>query len=122
MQELARILNARDIPFDAADRKIMCYGHVVDLSSKRVIDKDDNRDYASKVAHARSVVGAIRGSGMRRDTFKDIIKNGNANKWFMDPEGSDVVELKELELLRDVRTRWDSVYQMLSRLRELRPV
>jgi hypothetical protein len=135
MQELAKILNERDILFDAADRKIMCYGHIVDLSSGRVIDKlddyepdgsnsdaDDSDEDRSQVLieHARSVVRAIRGSGMRRDTFRDVIKNGNANKWFM--EGSKVVMLKELELLRDVRTRWDSVYKMLSRLRELRPV
>jgi hypothetical protein len=141
MQELAKILNERDIQFDAADRKIMCYGHIVDLSSGRVIDKlandselensnlgtdNSNEDHVPiqrkvLVAHARSVVRAIRSSGMRRDTFRDVIKNGNANKWFTDSEGS-VVMLKELELLRDVRTRWDSVYQMLSRLRELRPV
>jgi hypothetical protein len=138
MEELAKILNERDIPFDAADRKIMCYGHIVDLSSGRVIDKlkgdsepdnsnsdeddsdEDNVPTQSEVEKARSVVRAIRGSGMRRDTFRDVIKNGNANKWFM--EGSKVVVLKELELLRDVRTRWDSVYRMLSRLRELRPV
>ena len=138
MEELAKILNERDIPFDAADRKIMCYGHIVDLSSGRVIDKlkgdsepdnsnsdeddsdEDNVPTQSEVEKARSVVRAIRGSGMRRDTFRDVIKNGNANKWFK--EGSKVVVLKELELLRDVRTRWDSVYRMLSRLRELRPV
>ena len=145
MQELAKILNERDIPFDATDRKIMCYGHVIDLSSGRVIDKltndseldnsnsdadlDDSdasedhvptQSWSQVVAHACSVVRAIRGSGMRRDTFKEVIKNGNANKWFK--EGSKVVVLKELELLRDVRTRWDSVYQMLNRLRELQPV
>lgn len=138
MQELAKILNERDIPFDAADRKIMCYAHIVDLSSKRVIDNlpsnsepdDSNSDAANsdedhvptrnQVGHARSVVRAVRGSGMRRDTFRDVINNGNANKWFM--EGSKVVALKELQLLHDVRTRWDSVYRMLNRLRELRPV
>jgi hypothetical protein len=142
MQELEKLFNERDIPFDAADRKIMCYGHIVDLSSGRVIKKltndsesddsnsdaddsdDEHEDHAltrsQVVAHARSVVRAIRGSGMRRDTFRDVIKNGNANKWFK--EGPKVVIVKELELLRDVRTRWDSVYAMLNRLRELRPV
>ncbi len=30
--------------------------------------------------------------------------------------------LKELQLLRDVRTRWDSIFLMLNRLREMRPV
>lgn len=37
MEELERLLEAREIPFDAQDRKIMCYAHVIDLSSGRII-------------------------------------------------------------------------------------
>jgi hypothetical protein len=33
-----------------------------------------------------------------------------------------VVQVPELQPLRDVKTRWDSVYMMLQRLRQLRPV
>jgi hypothetical protein len=33
-----------------------------------------------------------------------------------------VVQVPELQPLRDVKTRWDSVYLMLRRLRQLRPV
>jgi hypothetical protein len=90
------------------------------------LDADDNVvPTRSLVEHARSFVQMIQQSRMRRDGFRDAIKNGNANKWFTDLEGSKVVTVvvvEELELLCDVRTRWDSVYQMLSRLQKLRPV
>lgn len=72
------------------------------------------------ISHARTVVRVIRGSGMRRDAFDDVIKDGNSKGWFK--EGPKIIQLRRLQLLRDVRTRWDSKYHMLNRLRELRPV
>lgn len=137
MKELERLLLLRDIPFDAADRKIMCYSHVVDLSSGRVInavssqatngeDSDTGGDSDSPaldpIAHARKVVRAIRGSGMRRDAFEEVIVNGNSKGWFKSGQPPKTVQVKNLQLLRNVRTRWDSEYHMLNRLRELRPV
>jgi len=139
MQELEVLLEARDIPFDAADRRIMCFAHVVDLSSGRVVraladrakaknndmDSDSDSDSESPptdpIAHARKVVRAIRGSGMRRDAFEEVIVNGNSKGWFKNAEGL-AVKIRFLQLLRDVLTRWDSVYHMLNRLRELRHV
>lgn len=38
MKELTQLLHNRDIAFDSSDRRIMCYGHIVDLSSKRVVE------------------------------------------------------------------------------------
>jgi hypothetical protein len=38
LKELSILLEDRDIEFDLVDRKVMCYGHVVDLASGRVID------------------------------------------------------------------------------------
>ena len=151
MRHLARMLRRkRDINFDAVDRQIMCFAHVIDLSSGRVTRNADNTvcddgvvdgdqsdsDYETDdetagsedgavgsdgpIAHARNVVRVIRGSGMRRDMFNEVIVNGNNKGWFKKEQ--KVVRVKQLELLRDVRTRWDSVYLMLARLREMRPV
>ena len=130
MQELEVLLDARDIPFEAADSKIMCFAHVIDLSSGRVIraladpiadDGEVPPPLVDPITHARKVVRAIRGSGMRRDAFEEVIVNGNSKGWFKNGEGK-TVQIRSLQLLRDVRTRWDSVYHMLNRLRELRPV
>lgn len=146
MKELERLFRARDLPFDAADRKVMCYGHVVDLSSGRVIagmtdvstedwsgppppDSNAEQTYDEAVARdpislGRTVVRVIRASGIRRDSFEDVVANGNTKGWFNQgqPPNQQIVKVPSRQLLRDVRTRWDSVFYMLSRLREMRPV
>jgi hypothetical protein len=142
MSCLETSLAIRDISFDAVDRKIMCFGHVVDLSSGRVVSAvtggvedflrvDDGNSSSSSdlgtvspnaIEQARAVVRAIRGSGLRRDAFLEVIVNGNAKGWFKQGRPSKTFKLKQLQLLRDVRTRWDSVYKMLNRLREMRAV
>jgi hypothetical protein len=72
------------------------------------------------IALARVVVGAIRASGQRREHFNRIILDGNANDYFV--VGEQVVKIPSLQLLRDVKTRWDSIYYMVQRLRIMRPV
>ncbi len=142
MQALETKLRQRDIDFDADDRRIMCFAHVIDLCSGRVVraacdgpdeveddlDEDDSSssdEYTvppNPIAQARAVVRAIRGSGARRDDFQNIISQGNENEWFKEGKPPKTVKIKALQLVRDVPTRWDSVYRMLNRLREMRPV
>ena len=62
---------------------------------------------------ARRLVRLLRSSDSRRQGFQNFIRLGNQQKWYSVPEK---------QLLRDVKTRWDSVYAMLERLRELRLV
>jgi hypothetical protein len=136
MEHLASLLAPRDISFDASDRLVMCYGHIVDLCSGRVIssldavggdgssssssDGSEEPSTYHPISLGRAVVRAIRGSGLRREAFQEVIENGNAKGWFK--EGGKIVQVKPLQLLQDVQTRWDSVFHMLSRLREMRPV
>jgi len=143
MKSLEGRLAAREIPFDAAERKIMCYGHIIKPSSGCVVrgvtaavnygddsDSDDPSPTGDKAVSAASdpivlahaVVRSIRGSGQRRDAFDEVITNSNANGWFKAGDSPKVVVLKQLQLLQDVCTRWDSVFHMLNRLRALRPV
>jgi hypothetical protein len=143
MEQLAQLLHSRDIPFDGKDRRIMCYGHIIDLSSKRVVDGlsrgaySDDWDEPTRptepttyndaiardvISHARTAVRVIRGSGMRRDAFDELIVNGNLKGWFKAGQPPKTVQLKNVQLLRDVQSRWDSEFLMLNRLRELRPV
>jgi hypothetical protein len=149
LKELSILLEDRDIQFDPVDQKVMCYGHVVDLASGRVIngvtstdadewdelpelvpveDNEDNEDNGEEpnahdpIALARSVVQVIRASGARRDAFDIVIDNGNAKGWFKQGHPPQVVKIKKLQLLRQVCTHWDSVYSMLRCLREMQPV
>ena len=137
----------RNIDFDATDRQVMCYEHIVNLSSGRVIeeatsiaavnlDEDwsgppppnlpDQQSYDDAVARdpialGRNIVRIIRASGTHRDAFNEVIENGNARGWFVvgQPPNQNTITVKPKQLLQDVRTRWDS---MLNRLREMRPV
>ena len=133
---LATELGLREICFDPTDRQIACFEHVVNLCSGRVADVGGVQDCedepcssdsgttpiaSSPIGLARAAVRAIRGSGLRREAFNEVIDNGNKKGWFKGPDGK-LITLKKLQLLRDVKTRWDSVYYMISRLRQLRPV
>jgi len=139
MDEVARRYRVMNIPFDSDDRRIMCFPHVINICCQHVISSftnvelsDSPDDFVSAqppdlpnlqtyeeairhdpVALGRNIVRVLRSSGQRRNAFNEILRDGNTKGWF---------NVKELQLLRDVKTRWDSVYSMLRRLRELRPV
>jgi hypothetical protein len=134
LKELELLLQGRDMicDFDASDRKVMCFGHVIDLASGRVIsgvtdlgDREPdipppqnlNEQQRDIVTLDHNVIRVIRASGTRRDAFDNIIKHGNTKMLFkLDDK---VVQVKELQLLQSVRTRWDSVYYMLNRLHDM---
>lgn len=74
---------------------------------------------------ARRVIRLLRSSDQRREHFREFIQDGNRHRWFTvrGEDGDRVpVHVPELQPLRDVKTRWDSVYLMLQRLRQLRLV
>lgn len=147
MHHLAKLLQDRDIPFDPVDRRIRCFPHVINICVKHVIDDyargnyDDvaeswvdlesgktttKADYLEALRHdpvalGRSIVRVIRASGLRRRAFRESIKQANVEQWFKDPSGA-VIIMPVVELLRDVDTRWDSVYFMINRLRYLQQV
>jgi len=77
------------------------------------------------LGRARKMIRFLRGSDQRRQQFSDFIQNGNEHSWFYlrDERGINVVtKVPNLQLLRDVKTRWVSVFMMLTRLRQLKPV
>jgi hypothetical protein len=70
---------------------------------------------------ARRIVRIVRSLDQRKQAFKKVINTGNHSGWFRSHD-NEVIELPDLELLCDVKTRWDSVYCMIERLLVLRPV
>lgn len=146
MKELETLLRLRDIDFDYTDRRIMCFPHVINICCQHVINEFTNLDLIDApepeelppalvgtqsyddavrrdpIARGRNIVRVLRTSGQRRDTFADLIIDGNAKGWFRAGIPPVVIKLPPLQLLRDVRTRWDTVFFMIRRLRELRPV
>lgn len=149
LHELAILLEARDIDFDAIDHRIMCFAHVINTCCQHVIasltnvaltesaelsvgvlppslpDQQTFEEAVKRdpVALGRNIVRVLRSSGQRRDLFEDIIRDGNAKGWFLDDDvPPKPYELPLVQLLRDMVVRWDTLYYMVRRLRELRPV
>jgi hypothetical protein len=139
MVELAKLYEKRDLQLDPDDARIMCFPHVINICVQHLLSKitsddridsdtdsesesvrsigDSNRD---PVVVGRAIVNKIRSSGKRKSMFEECIRAGNKLGWFI-VEGK-VTQLPVKELLHDVKTRWDSTYEMLHRLRDLRPV
>ena len=67
------------------------------------------------IKRARRIVRIVRSSDQRKQAFKKVIETGNHSGWFRSHDNEAIV-LPDLELLRDVKTRWDSVYCMIERL------
>lgn len=86
---------------------------------KQTFEEAAKRD---PIALGRAVVQSIRASGQCRQNFEETIKDGNAKHWFGTNLEGEFIVVPFLQLLRDVKTRWDSVYGMISRLRVMRPV
>jgi len=131
MESLMQKLKPRDVPFNARDNRIMCFAYIIDLCSGQAIRAASgvdegvlpgNETASDPISVARAAVRAIRGSGKRRRDFEQVIADGNKGGWFKAGRPPKTVYLKPLQLLRDVPMRWDSVFHMLHRLREMRPV
>jgi hypothetical protein len=140
------------LSFDAKDQRIMCFPHIVNIAVQHVLaamssdtapendddileeesgaaDTDEGRGFGQTfeaacaqdpIARVRKIVMTIRSSGQRRDAFRTWIETGNKNELFVQLDKTVKIEPKQL--LRDVRTRWDSTYEMIKRCIEMRLV
>ena len=146
--ELAKLLQSRDIDFDPLDRQIMCGKHIINICVQHIIANFTNIELAKAaaefvsalplglpdkqtfeeavqrdpVALGRNIVRVLRNSGQRHDLFDDIVQDGNEKEWIQAGDPPVTVELPLVQLLRDIITRWDTVYYMVRRLHEMRPV
>ena len=143
LEELEILFRERDIDFDHLDRRIMCFPHVVNICCQHVIAKFTNVDLvdlahvaelppaadgqsfedavsSDPIARGRNIVRVLRSSGQRRERLNEVIVDGNAKGWFV--AGGTEVKVPPRQLLHDVKTRWDSVYFMIRRLREMQLV
>lgn len=73
------------------------------------------------VARCRKLVANCRASGQRREDFTATIIDGNTGGVFRNA-GGDIIVLPCLQLLRDVDTRWSSIYLMIQRVLDMKPV
>ena len=116
IENFSHLLLAKGIFYDPTDNYVHCFGHVINLSSMRVVNKfceihsapdtyDDDYDEDTlphnPLMKCRKTVQVVRASGQRCDYFPDIIKDGNTRGHFKDSQGAT---LPVVQLLHDVRT------------------
>ncbi|KIM83096.1 hypothetical protein PILCRDRAFT_69854, partial [Piloderma croceum F 1598] len=115
--------------FNILETRIMCFPYIINICSQHVISKFTNIELANAtkatpvilapnnatrqsfdnavsrdpIALGRNTVCVLRSSGQRRDTFDDIIKDGNDKGWLGKTGNPPVnIQLRPLQLLRDV--------------------
>jgi hypothetical protein len=142
MDSLEQTLTARGIKFTRQEQRIRCFAHVLNLAvhdalaqlplpdtfkphlhnvpnDLRVKWREGQEDVAYTAALQSDLVGRVqdlvrnlRSSGQRREAFRAAITTGNQ---------AQVFNLKPLQLLRHVDTRWSSSFHMLRRFHYLSP-
>ncbi|KAL1757549.1 ribonuclease H-like domain-containing protein, partial [Schizophyllum commune] len=114
MEEIAKALRLRHMLVTAEGNRIR---YAIRASSIHNLTHDEYLDVLNSdiVAAARALVIAIRASGLRREDFEVLIREGNMNREWVDEEGN-FLEMPVLALLRDVDTRWSSTFLMINRL------
>jgi len=70
---------------------------------------------------ARKFIRTVRASTQKREEFQMTITIGNQTKAFKDEE-DNIIRVKEVQLLRDIKHRWNSLFMMLECMKELQPV
>ncbi|KAI0769073.1 hypothetical protein BD413DRAFT_478343 [Trametes elegans] len=127
--DLERLLRERNIPSHRDGNSLRCFPHVVNISVKHGLaalteaSLKEDPDYAAALSNdpvklARQLVTACRASGQCRADFAavitDVITDGNHTGAF--GEGKT---LRQVQLKRDVDTRWSSTLELVDRLLEL---
>lgn len=151
LAEVEELLHRHELDhkFSAVDHTVNCFPHVVNISTGHVLKALTNKDLlinsdgnwlegtefpgavptwqtyeeavkCDPIALARTAVRVIWALEQCHDAFCEVIKDGNVKGWFK--VNSQRVNIPIKELLHDVATRWDSVYDMLHHLRELQLV
>lgn len=127
-EELERLAEEYGIPFDSVNFRVRCFAHILNLSSRDMIntvgdgnratypsddesdgddaveEKKENAKALPVVAKMRKGVVAIRNSPQRREMFK---------------KQCSVAGIKHKNLTRDVRTRFNATLAMMERAKEM---
>ncbi|KAI0363254.1 hypothetical protein BV20DRAFT_958674 [Pilatotrama ljubarskyi] len=145
LDDLKRLLNEKSIRFHRTGNRLRCFPHVVNISVQHGLralgcgskksdidlqlgeagrasgnaesDADDPPAHPrSLFPAARSLIAKARQSGLHREEFAQILEECIKNQTF-----GEGVEPSGKQLLRDVDTRWSSIFLMIDRLLSLYP-
>ncbi|TFY52012.1 hypothetical protein EVJ58_g10253 [Rhodofomes roseus] len=134
------VVKVPDTSFEAVNGNVHCLGHSLNRCSQMFVKKigalppDDGRDgddvedgdddggdpdgppddplSVGIIPKVRRIVRSIRSSPLRRDAWDQTIRTGNTSGVFLP-------HLREVQLILDVRTRWNSTYDMINPLSDI---
>lgn len=110
------------ITFSSENQRVRCLAHIINLAAQIILkalhgmgpenEQDILQDFINEtslgvIAKLRKLVVKIRASPLRRERFCQQCK---------------AVNVKELQLIPDIKTRWNSTYDMIERAIFLREV
>lgn len=115
MRELARLLKERDIPFNAINHHIPCFPHMINICVTHMIKAYPTADFT---AVAATWVGALD-NVMDKAEYLEALAIGPP--WYCSHHLSiwpgytgNTTQVPLVELLHDVKSRWDSTYFMIN--------
>ena len=92
-----------------------------DLEEDNNITQNDAHFPADLLGKIWSLIKAIQVSEQRQASFDQVVLSENDAGWWKN-ENDAPTTVEPLRFFHDVKTRWDSTYQMLVRLRMLKQV
>ena len=92
-----------------------------DLEEDNDVTQNDAHFPTDLLSKIRSLIKAIQVSEQRQASFDQVVLSGNDAGWWKD-ENDAPTTVEPLRFFHDIKTRWDSTYQMLVRLRMLKQV
>ena len=121
MKSLKGLLHKHDLDtFDVKERQVFCFphttnictGHVMLSLSSSPIDREPHKNHVvpgeqmyeqalarDPMAMAQAAIQAIQVSGAHRDAFTAVIRDGNMDRWFKNPDTGMIMRISPLQLL-----------------------
>ena len=142
MQELFSLLAEHGIKFDPVDKCIMCFLHILNICSGYIAYQYTDADFSAigaawvdaldptiaidktayiaalwqdPVAIGHDIVCLMHASSLHHESFDNIVVTRKKSNWFISDDHK-LMKLWVLELLRDVKLHWDSIYLMINLL------
>ena len=134
IEELENLFHKRELfDFVTKEHQVHCFPHTVNISTGHVVKAltsapneqeppnnhvpSTTQTYEQAVARnpitmAHAAICVIHILGACQEAFTKVIEEGNKDGRFKDFAGNSI-KLKQLQLLHDVPTCWDSVYYMI---------
>ena len=151
LKELKILLRPHKVEFYHKDNHIWCFPHVTNICSNHVIEAStnislvddtggfiasasgppsdpDNQTYeeavaCDSIALCWSTIWAAQASGQWCDHLAEVIEDGNKKGWFKSARDLNVtIQVKQAQLVCDMKVQWDSLYFMINRFCKLCPV